>query len=501
MVGRRATIKGLLLAGGAVTAGTAVGALFGTDGGAAFAASPKPLAIPPLMTGETRDGVRVFDLALERGISRFFDDVETPTLGINGAYLGPTLEMRAGERVRLNVANGIGMPSTLHWHGMHVPAHADGGPHQVIRTGATWSPEFEVRQRAAMVWYHSHMVPETGPQVYHGLAGAIYLRDDETDRLDLPRDYGVDDIPLIVQDRAFNRDGSFYYSASMHDRMMGMQGNVLLVNGVAAPYFRATAARLRLRLLNGSNARSYVFGFGDGRSFHLIGSDGGLLERPHRTDRVALSPGERAEIVVDLTGGQPVALRAVSPANTGPMGGGMMGRGMIGGAADDIAVDVLEIRPDGGLARPPAMPERLIALPRPDPSSAVGTRRFVFDMGMGGMMAGGGFTINGRSMDMTRIDERVTVGTSEIWEIENTSPLAHPVHIHDVQFRLLDRNGAPPSPAEAGLKDTVLVGPQERVRLLLGFADYADPDAPYMYHCHILEHEDAGMMGQFVVTT
>lgn len=116
-------------------------------------------------------------------------------------------------------------------------------------------------------------------------------------------------------------------------------------------------------------------------------------------------------------------------------------------------------------------------------------------------MTGGGFTINGRSMDMTRIDERVTVGTSEIWEIENTSPLAHPVHIHDVQFRLLDRNGAPPPPAEAGLKDTVLVGAQERVRLLLGFADYADPDAPYMYHCHILEHEDAGMMGQFVVTT
>lgn len=370
MVSRRTAIKGLLLGGAAAAAGTGVNGLFAT-GGAAFAASPRPLAIPPLLAGETRDGVRVFDLALERGISRFFDGVETPTLGINGAYLGPTLEMRAGERVRLNVANGIGAPSTLHWHGMHVPARADGGPHQVIGPGATWAPEFEVRQRAAMVWYHSHMVPETGPQVYHGLAGAIYLRDDETDRLDLPRDYGVDDIPLVVQNRAFNRDGSFYYSASMHNRMMGMQGNILLVNGVAAPYFRATTGRLRLRLLNGSNARSYVFGFGDGRSFHLIGSDGGLLERPHRTDRVALSPGERAEIVVDLTGGQPVALRAVSRTNVGPMGGGpmgggMMGRGMMGGAADDIAADVLEIRPDGGLARPPVMPESLIVLPRPD---------------------------------------------------------------------------------------------------------------------------------------
>src|SRR5680860_575093 len=144
--------------------------------------------------------------------------------------------MRAGETVRVNVTNRIGDPSTLHWHGLHLPASADGGPHQVIEPGATWSPQFEVKQRASMFWYHSHMVPRTGPQVYQGLAGLIYVSDDETDRLHLPGEYGVDDIPLVVQDRAFNRDGSFYYSTSMHNLMMGMQGDTLLANGVVSPY-------------------------------------------------------------------------------------------------------------------------------------------------------------------------------------------------------------------------------------------------------------------------
>lgn len=181
-------------------------------------------------------------------------------------------------------------------------------------------------------------------------------------------------------------------------------------------------------------------------------------------------------------------------------GGGMMGRMMERMMGDDLTFDVLDIRPSAQRVKSAPLPDRLVSLDRPDPSRAVGTRRFVLHMGMGSMMMGGGsFTINGKAMDMNRVDTAVRVGTTEIWQIENASMMPHPFHIHDVQFRILDRNGAPPAPSEMGLKDTVVVAPNERVRLLLSFADYTDPDTPYMYHCHILEHEDAGMMGQFVV--
>jgi len=504
MISRRAALTGLLVGGaGLATAGVLSNRnarrwIFGPT---AFAAEPKPLTIPEAMAGEMRDGVRIYDLGLQKGLSRFFDGVETRTLGINGAYLGPTLRLRAGEAVQMNVTNRIGEPSTLHWHGFHLPASADGGPHQVIGDGETWSPRFSVKQRAAMFWYHSHMVPRTGPQVYQGLAGLIYVDDDETARLDLPSDYGVDDIPLVLQDRAFDHSGSLIYDTSMHSQMMGMRGNILLVNGTVRPYFEARASKLRLRILNGSNARFHTIGFADGRSFHQIGTDGGLLERPYKTSRITLAPAERVQIVVDLDDGRPALLRTFATPNAGMMsGGGMMGGMMERMMGDDLTFDVLDIRPGAQRAKSASLPERLVTLDRPDPSQAVGTRRLVLQMGMGGMMMGGGsFTINGESMDMNRIDETVRVGTKEIWQIENASMMPHPFHIHDVQFRILDRNGTPPAPGEMGLKDTVVVAPNERVRLLLGFADYSDPDSPYMYHCHILEHEDAGMMGQFVV--
>jgi len=502
MITRRRALTGLAVGGGAVLAGGAAIRTTGLWPGPAMAAAPRPLAIPPLLRGEVRDGARVFEMSLKRGRSQFFDGMSTPTIGINGAYLGPTLAWRRGERVRMQVTNDLGTQSTLHWHGVHLPARADGGPHQVIAPGATWSPEFEVRQPAATVWYHSHMLHRTAEQVWFGLAGMIYLTDAESEALDLPQDYGVDDIPVVVQDRAFGRGGELIYSSGMHNRMMGATGGTLLVNGTINPTFEARSDRLRLRLLNGSNARSYAFGFDDGRGFEIVASDGGLLAAPYRTRGVTLAPGERAEIVVDLSDGRPATLRSNPPSAaraTGGGMGGMMGR-MMGG--DATAFDVLRIVPSPDRRRAaPALPDKLAALPAPDSASAVGTRQMLLDGGgMGGMMMGGGFTIDGRLFDMNRIDARVRAGTSEIWEIENRSPLAHPMHIHDVQFRILDRDGRPPVPAEAGLKDTVLVAPGERVRLLLRFANYADPEAPYMYHCHILEHEDAGMMGQFVVT-
>src|SRR3546814_800225 len=211
--------------------------------------------------------------------------------------------MAAGETVRINVTNRLTEPATLHWHGFHLPASADGGPHQPIEPGETWSPSFEVKQRASLFWYHSHTHRQTGPQVCHGLAGPIYVRDEASERLDLPNDYGIDDIPLIIQDRAFNTDGSFAYSTSMMNLMMGVTGDTLLVNGTIAPVFEAKSERLRLRLLNASNARFYRFGFDDGRRFHQIASDGGLLPQPHQPSSIELAPAERPELLVDVSDG------------------------------------------------------------------------------------------------------------------------------------------------------------------------------------------------------
>lgn len=413
--------------------------LFSADG-----AGANPLAIPKLDQGIVEQGERVFRLSISAGQKEFAPGVASPTIGVNAPYLGPTLEMRRGERVRLHVDNGLDEGATVHWHGFELPAAADGGPHQLIRPGARWSPSFEVRQRASLYWYHSHLHRGTGPQVYAGLAAPIYVRDDEEEALDLPSEYGVDDIPLIVQDRLLDSSGRIHYPQNMHAQMMGVRGDRIYVNGTQNAVFDARTGLLRLRILNGSNARFYDFSLSGGQTMELIASDGGLLDRPHAVRSLRLAPGERAQILVDLSEGRPLSLLATSPDNSM----GMMGNG-------------------GGM--------------------------------MGGGMMGGGMSINGASMDMNVINERVPVGQWEIWEIANASMMAHPFHIHNVQFRVIDRNGHTPQPLETGYKDTVVVGPRETVRVLLRFEDHTDPDLPYMYHCHILEHEDAGMMGQFVV--
>ncbi len=542
MIDRRSILGGAVLGAGALGIAAYAGRdlLIGSNATLSSVTARSKLVIPPLYSGERESGEQVFELNLRHGVSQFFEGIETPTIGINQPYLGPTLELNAGDTVRMNVTSDLSETATVHWHGFHLPARADGGPHQPIEPGGGWTALFEVRQRGSMFWYHSHAHRRSGPQVYQGLAGMIYVRDNASEALDLPNDYGVDDIPLVVQDRAFASDGSFIYSTRMRNVMMGMMGDTMLVNGVVEPVLEAKSDRLRLRLLNGSNARFYRFGFDDGRSFQQIGSDGGLLEAPLQTDNVVLSPGERAQVIVDVSDGRPVSLLAdgleIMGMGMGDMGRGMTGSGrmrdsdrsmdnwmtgdrggrsgmigerqrrdgMMGGGMMDERrrFTVLDIQPAESRTKAIAMPRRFAPLPRIDPGDAVRTRRFVLEMGMGmRMMRGGGFTINGKSMDMQRIDESVKVNTTEIWQVENASMMAHPFHIHDVQFRILDRNGRTPDAAEQGLKDTVVVYPGEAVRLLLRFEDYTDADLPYMYHCHILEHEDAGMMGQFVVTT
>jgi FtsP/CotA-like multicopper oxidase with cupredoxin domain len=438
------------------------------------------LAIPPLAESRVdSEGRRVIDLTAQAGSHEFVPDHTTSTWGVNGDYLGPTLRARRGERVQINLHNALDEATTMHWHGMHLPAAADGGPHQMIEPGETWSPSWQIDQPAATLWYHPHPHGETETHVYRGLAGLVILDDDIEADLDLPRDYGVDDIPVIVQDKTFDSDGQLIDG---HRQNPGMFGDTIAVNGTIGPYHDVRHERVRLRLLNGSTARTYSFGFSDDRDFALIGTDGGLLAEPHHTDRVRLSPGERAEIVVTMQPGENAVLRSYPPelgldGTTDRQAGG------------EDSFDVLELRAGATLESSPPVPDRLVDIPRLDPEDAATTRHFELRSRR----------INGKEMDLNRIDEVVTVDSTEIWEVENAHGQIHNFHIHDVQFQVLDIDGAPPPPELSGWKDTILLPPRTPIRLIMQFTDHADPSAPYMFHCHLLRHEDEGMMGQFVV--
>jgi len=307
------------------------------------------------------------------------------------------------------------------------------------------------------------------------------LDDDASDGLALPRRYGVDDIPLIVQDRRFDSDGQFDERHAFLGGV-GILGDTLLVNGTVGPYLDVTTERVRLRLLNGSTARTYDFGFADDRSFALVATDGGLLEAPHRTTRIRLSPGERAEIVVTVRPGERTVLRSYPP----NLGVDFFNQRFNGG---DDTFDVLQLRAAATLRPAPEVPSRLVPIERLDPASAATTRKF--DLA--------GRSINGTGMNLGRIDFAVTRDTTEIWEITKQDGTPHNFHVHDVQFQVLSVAGREPPPELRGWKDTILLEVRREVRIIARFADHADPNMPYMYHCHLLYHEDQGMMGQFVV--
>ncbi|WP_434740619.1 multicopper oxidase family protein [Micromonospora sp. SH-82] len=436
----------------------------------------RALDIPPLAQSRVEDGVRTFDLTMQSGEADLGRGSPTPTWGIDGPHLAPTIRAARGERVEVRVTNDLDEASTLHWHGMHLPAEMDGGPHQMIAPGETWAPGWVVDQPAATLWYHPHPHGTTADHVYRGLAGMFILDDEDESALALPRDYGVDDIPLIVQDKKFDDDGTLDTSTSfMHST--GIIGDTVLVNGTPGPYFDVTTRTVRLRILNGSNVRPYNFGFEDDRAFSVIGTDGGLLEAPIRLDRVQLSPGERAEIVVPFTAGERVRLQS-GPSDTGDR---------LAGGADHL--DIIEFRAAERLAGTTQVPGQLVDVPRIDESSAARTRNFDLS----------GVSVNGRTMDMARIDNVVTLGETEIWAVTNVDGQTHNFHVHDVQFQILDIGGREPPPHLRGWKDTVWLPQGQRIRLIMTFTDYADDETPYMYHCHILRHEDQGMMGQFVV--
>ncbi|TDB79114.1 multicopper oxidase family protein [Micromonospora sp. KC721] len=439
------------------------------------------LAIPPLAASRVDvSGRRVFDLRTIAGEHQFRPGRPTATLGVNGGHLGPTLRASRNETVLVNVRNELSEATSLHWHGMHLPAAMDGGPHQMIEPGAGWSPTWQVAQPAATLWYHPHPHQQTARQVYRGMAG-LFIVDDPDTPAGLPSRYGVDDIPVIVQDKQFGDDNQLDDSEAFWTPM-GILGDTICVNGTLAPYHDVATERVRLRLLNASNSRFYRFGFSDDRPFALVGTDGGLLAAPYETARIQLSPGERAEIVVTLGPGERVVLRSYPP----DLGINVWNRRFGGG---DDTFDILQLRAAAQLSPSPPLPGRLADPPRIDASAPAATRTFQLS----------GYSVNGRQMDMSRIDFAVTRGTTEVWEIIAIDDTPHNFHVHDVQFLILSVGGAPPPPELRGWKDTVHTPPNTPVRVALRFSEHVDPNIPYMYHCHLLNHEDQGLMGQFVV--
>jgi|TARA_R100001369_G_scaffold27895_2_gene50109 FtsP/CotA-like multicopper oxidase with cupredoxin domain len=446
--------------------------------------------MPPLLDA-TASGA--FELLARAGETNFLGQNASETWGFNDqSFLGPTLRLATDSLTKASVRNALDEPFSLHWHGLLVSGQTDGGPHQPIAPDDTWSVDLNIDQPPATAWYHSHTHLRTANHVQKGLAGVMQLTDGRDDERGLPSEYGTDDLTLVIQDRRFDRRGRAEYDPGMHDRMTGFTGDVILVNGQFGKRAVVPQGIVRLRLLNGSNARIYDLSSRAGREMHLVATDAGFLDRPIALNSLRLAPGERAEVLLDFTDGAGDLLIGSSSAS-----GGMMG-GMMGGAGSD-SFDILPISVDlsqrGRLDRIPDT----IGGTLPDLDIRNATRRDItLESGMGGMFRRGRnqHSINGQSFDMDRLNFSVQRGATEIWAIDGQT-MAHPFHVHGVRFQVLSENGGPVSNRNRGWKDTVLV--DGRAEIAMRFDQLASAATPFMFHCHILEHEDGGMMGQFSV--
>ncbi|VAX27814.1 Multicopper oxidase [hydrothermal vent metagenome] len=440
---------------------------------------------------------------------------------IPDSYLGPIIRIRNGQKIRINYKNMLDQESIVHWHGLHVPEEMDGHPRFVIDEGEEYIYEFEVDNRAGTYWFHPHPHGKTGPQVYFGLAGLFIVTDKEEEALDLPK--GEYDIPLIIQDRTFDSDNQLVYIQNPMERMNGFLGKQVIINGKPDFNFPVSSKAYRFRLLNGSNSRIYKLAWSNGMPLTVIGNDGGLLEKPVTKEYVVLGPAERLDIIADFSGmklNSKVELISLPFPNPNSGGGMMMGRmggssGLPNGTKFKLAeFNILKI-----VNEQFSLPDKLSNIQSLNISSAINIndpRSFTF------AMSHMNWTINGRTFGMTDVasDEKVKLNTTEVWEFINGSSgrgrmggmggmmqMPHPVHIHQLQFRIIERNIGQSSSLwqslkdgflDEGWKDTFLLLPGMKVKILISFKDYP---GLFLYHCHNLEHEDMGMMRNYLIST
>ncbi|HIG90085.1 MAG: multicopper oxidase domain-containing protein [Flavobacteriaceae bacterium] len=457
----------------------------------------------PLLIQSTLTGTDI-NLTLQNGTTQFYPGQITNTMGVNGNILGPTLILNQGDFVNFSVTNQLAETTTVHWHGLHVSPENDGGPHTTIAANSTWSPSFTIMDKAATYWYHPHLHHFTDKHVSKGIAGMIIVKDTDEAALNLPRTYGIDDFPLIIQTKDFDANNQIVVHSNSDD--------VIMVNATIDPFLNVPSQVVRYRVLNGSSQRAFNLGLDNNQPFHQIASDGGLLSSPVQLTRLLLAPGERAEILIDFSGmnGETVYLKSYASelqngiygATNPGMGAGMTMNGYNPNPLNGSDFNIIQFTIITQSTNPiTAIPSNLVTVtPIPAGNSNI-TRTLTFTpVTMGSNQLNGDFLINGSTMDLDVINYSVPLNNTEIWELTNQSAISHPFHIHDVQFNILTRNGVAPPVNEQGRKDVVLVKPQETVRFIAKFEDFTSDTVPYMYHCHLLTHEDGGMMGQFIVT-
>lgn len=440
-----------------------------------FAGGAALSGLPSIVLGQGRSGRRWYPLQIPDlapanlptltcapSLVNMGDGVMRQVWAYNGQFPGPTWIARRGETVATRLVNGLAEDTITHWHGLVVDFENDGGPTLHVHPGGTYDYKFPIIQRASLNFYHPHTHMLTGKQVALGLSGAFIIRDDEEDDLRLPS--GPYEVPLIIRDARFNSQGNMAYNASGS----GFSGQFPIVNGTLNPMLNVDRGMYRFRILNGANARVFRLALTNGAPFTVIGNDGGLIVTAANVAQIELGMGERVDVLVDfsaLSSGQEVFLRCLSA-----------GWNLVKFVGTGSA----------GLAYTPKWPlSKIAALVGP----TTPTRTFSFD-GMN--------RINGLQYDMNRIDFQVPFGVTERWRFTSGGNAPHPVHVHGASFQVVSRTGgrAQLFPWEAGWKDTVLLNDRETVDVLIRFDGYR---GKYVIHCHLLEHEDMGMMSNFEV--
>lgn len=469
MHSRRDFLKGALVTGAALAL---------PRPGLAWAGAPLavepfqvPLRIPrvlkPVRSTDERD---YFVTTMRHARRRLLPGKRTPIWSFDGSFPGPTIKATRGREAVVRRINNLDVPVSIHLHGGRVPAASDGHPLDLIRPGAHKDYVYPNDQEGTTLWYHDHTHHNASHNVYRGLAGLYVIEDPAEDGYGLPG--GEYDVPLVLQDRRFRRDGSFKFRDD-HDDVLG---RVFLVNGRPAPFFEVANRKYRFRILNASNSRGYELGLSTGEPLVQVASDQGLLAAPTPMPTIPLWTSERADVVIDFSK-YPVGTRVVL--------GDREDRADPASGAPLVAFDVTREEADDS-SLPPMF--------RPIQRILTGTvqREFELEFDFDKQM----WEINGKTFDPSRIDVKPRLGDTEVWTFRNLSAVTHPMHVHLVRFQILDRNNLPPAANEMGWKDTVRVGPSEVVRVAMTFEGHT---GRYMFHCHNLAHEDHSMMGQMKV--
>jgi FtsP/CotA-like multicopper oxidase with cupredoxin domain len=448
-----------------------------------------PLSFPSVMTSN-------LSLNAKANTANLLNNQTTSVLGYSGGILGPTFIADKGSAISIPFQNNLSEDTNVHWHGLLVPSNMDGHPKNFISAGGSpFNFNFVLNQRAGTYWYHPHPHSKTARQVFMGLAGLFIVNDNEEKALNLPS--GDQELLLVIQDKRFV-GGQLDYSPTMNEIMTGYTGEYVLVNGIYSPFQNVATRYYRLRILNGSTARVYNLALSDNQSFQIIGADGGLLAQPAAVTSLLLGPGERADIIVnfkDYSVGKEIYLT---------------NRTFNGGAQGQQEFKIMKFVVSQQVTEAFTVPSQLSAIQPLSAASASKTRSMRIkgmmegisgNMGgnTGGNMGSGMHTINDKVYDPNRMDESVQAGATEIWEFDNsTGGEIHPMHIHGVQFQVIERSGGRGSliATEKGWKDTVLVMPYEKVKVIMTFPQ---EKGVFVFHCHNLEHEDDGMMLNFEI--